>query len=127
MYLNFAPISICNVLYKIFSKVLANRLKNVLPQIITEHQSVFTKDRLISDNILLAFESLHCMNKHKFVKGGFMELKLYMSKAYNRVEWPFLECIMRKMGFGKMDYTHDALCVNGLLFYTHQWCAKWVH
>ena len=82
----FCPISLCNVGYKLFSKVLANRLKRILPKIITEHQSAFTKDHLILDNILIAFESLHCKQNHKSEKDGYMALKLDMSKAYDRVE-----------------------------------------
>ena len=54
----YKPISLCNVLYKKISKVLANRLNKILPQIITKHQSAFTKSCLISDNILVAFEAL---------------------------------------------------------------------
>ena len=72
-----------NVLYKIYSKVLANRLKKLLPSIITEHQSAFTKDRLISNNILVAFETLHSMQKYKGGSYGYMALKLDMSKAYD--------------------------------------------
>ena len=97
----FRPISLCNVLYKIFSKVLANRLKKILPHIITEHQSAFTKDRLISNNILIAFESLHNMQNHKSTKEGYMAITLDMSKAYDRVVWPFLECAMKKLGFNE--------------------------
>ena len=55
----FRLINLCNVPYKIFSKVLVNRLKKILPNIITKNQSAFTKSRLIFDNILVAFESLH--------------------------------------------------------------------
>ena len=95
---DFRPISLCNVLYKIFSKVLANRLKKILPQIIRKHQSAFTKNWNISNNILVAFETLHSMQNHKSVKEGFMANKLDMSKAYDRIEWSFLEAIMRKMG-----------------------------
>ena len=56
----FRPISLCNVLYKIFSKVLANRLKKILPNIITENQNAFKKSQLISDKILVAFEYIVC-------------------------------------------------------------------
>ena len=83
-----------------FLKVLANRLKQILPKIILEHQSAFTKIRLISDNILVAFESLHSMQKHTR-KDDFMAIKLDMSKAYDRVEWPYLATVMKKMGFNE--------------------------
>ena len=84
--IDYRPISLCNVLYKIFSKVLANRLKKILPLIITEHQSAFTKNCLILDNILVAFETLHSMSNHNSKKSGYMALELDMSKVYDRVE-----------------------------------------
>ena len=113
----FHPISLCNVLYKIFSKVLTNRLKKILPYIITEHQSAFTKDHLISNNILIAFESLHSMHNHKSTKEGYMAIKLDMNKAYDRVEWSFLEFIMEKLGFNGRWITLMMLCVSSVSYY----------
>ena len=87
------------MLYKIISKVIANRLKPMLNSITLEAQSAFTADRLITDNILIAFESLHYMKTQCSRKEGFMALKLDMNKAYYRVEWNFLEKILLQMGF----------------------------
>ena len=111
----FRPISLCNVLYKIFSKVLANRLKKILPNIITENQSAFTKSCLISNNILIAFESLHSMQKHTG-KEGFMAIKLDMSKVYDKVEWSYLQSVMEKMGFTKNWISLMMLCVKTVTY-----------
>ena len=112
----YRQISLYNVLYKIFSKVLANRLKNILSKIMTEHQSAFTKDRLISNNSLVAFETLHCMHKHNFDNIGFMAFKLNMSKAYDRVDWTLLEELIRKMGFNERFIALTMICVKTVTY-----------
>ena len=113
---DFRPISLCNVMYKILSKVLANRLKRVLPTIIHESHSGFVPGRLISDNILVAYECFHYLRKKKKGKVGYMGLKLDMSKAYDRVEWEFLERLMIKLGFPTIFVRLLMNCVKSTSF-----------
>ena len=81
----YRPICLSNMLFRVFLKVLANRLKYVFPGLISKHQPAFLMDRLILDNIMVAFETLHYMRNHSSGKTGFMALKLDMSKAYDPV------------------------------------------
>ena len=97
----FRPISLCIMIYKVVSKVLAKRLKGILPFVVSKNQSAFQAGRLITNNILMAFETLHYMKHHKNGKTRFMAMKLDMSKAYDWVEWKYLEQIMIRMGFAE--------------------------
>ena len=96
---DYRPISLCNMVYKMASKAITNRLKKILPSIISDTQSAFVHGRLITDNVIVTFETMHHISQKKGGKRGEMALKLDMSKAYDRMEWTCLDKIMKKLGF----------------------------
>uniref|UniRef100_A0A803NP10 Reverse transcriptase domain-containing protein n=1 Tax=Cannabis sativa TaxID=3483 RepID=A0A803NP10_CANSA len=93
------PIALCNVSYKILSKVLANRMRGLIDHVISPTQSAFIPGRLISDNIMVAFEIMHYLKWKTKGKKGFMAMKFDMSKTYDRVELDYLRAFMHCMGF----------------------------
>lgn len=113
---DFQPISLCNVIYKLAAKVLANRLKEFFPVIISPQQSASIPGRLITDNVLTAFEILHSMHTRMWSRVGFMGLKLDMNKFYDRVEWVFLDVFMCKMGFANRWINLVMTCVRSVSY-----------
>lgn len=85
---DYRPISCCNVIYKVISKILANRLKKILPSVISSNQSAFVKDRLLMENVLLASELVK--SYHKETVSARCAVKIDISKAFDSVQWPFL-------------------------------------
>ncbi|XP_042942930.1 uncharacterized protein LOC122277118 [Carya illinoinensis] len=92
----FRPISLCNVIYKVFAKLIVNRLAMVLDRMISPEQGAFVKGRSIFQNISLSQEMLKLL--HRNARGGNVFIKIDMSKAYDRVNWKFLMHVLSSFG-----------------------------
>ncbi|KAA3481092.1 reverse transcriptase [Gossypium australe] len=98
-------------------EAIANRFRRVIDKCTDEGQSAFVPGRLISDNVLLAYEILHSLKQKKLGKNGFMAVKLDMSKAYDRVEWNFVGEILSRMGFAQKWIDSIMKCMS-IVYYS---------
>ncbi|GAU16642.1 hypothetical protein TSUD_325920 [Trifolium subterraneum] len=108
------PISLRNVLYKMISKVLANRLKCCLDKCVSQEQSAFVEGRSIIDNALIAIEFIHALKRKTQGRRGELTLKIDISKAYDKVDWGFLRGVMTKMGFTDVSIRWVMMCVSSV-------------
>ncbi|CAN1820450.1 LINE-1 retrotransposable element ORF2 protein [Linum perenne] len=112
----FRPISCCNFRYKIISKIMATRLKEWLPNIISELQAAFTKGRAIQDNIMIVHEVIHYFKNKASKYQWDMMIKMDMMKAYDMVDWRCLENILRTKGFESIWCDWIMECVRTVKF-----------
>ncbi|XP_074277032.1 uncharacterized protein LOC141600687 [Silene latifolia] len=91
---DFGPISLCNVIMKVVTKCIANRLKGVMDDLVSPFQCDFVSNRSIADNIVIAQEILHVINHRSYGKKGMMALKADMSKAYDRLNCNFIRGVL---------------------------------
>ncbi|KAL5572537.1 hypothetical protein UlMin_022134 [Ulmus minor] len=121
---HYRPISVCNVAYRVITKIIANRLKPLLNRLICPTQNAFVPGRSIHDNSVLVQEAIHSMKKKKGSL-GWMALKIDLEKAYDRVSWQFINEALLAYGFDAhwvgwvskcISSTTMKLLINGAYF-----------
>ena len=94
---DFRPISLVGSVYKLLAKALANRLKLVMGEVISDSQQAFIQGRQILDAVLIASEALDSRLKDNMSD---LLFKMDIEKAFDHVNWDFLMDVMSKMRFG---------------------------
>ncbi|GJQ98465.1 RNA-directed DNA polymerase, eukaryota, reverse transcriptase zinc-binding domain protein [Tanacetum coccineum] len=111
---DYRPIACCNVVYKCISKVITNRIKVVLKDLIDENQSAFIEGRQISDNIMVAQELMCGYSKNK--KIARCTFKVDIQKAHDTVSWDFLKFCLFKFGFHNKMVNWIMVCLSSASF-----------
>nr|XP_025664883.1 uncharacterized protein LOC112763420 [Arachis hypogaea] len=105
------PISLCNVSYKVITKILANRLRSVMNNLVMPNQCSFVPGRQSSDNIIITQEVIHSM-RNKKGKKGWMTIKIDLEKAYDRLNWNFIKETLMDIGFPQNFINLTLSCIS---------------
>ena len=114
----YRPISLCNSSYKILTKIISNRLKKVIPHLISENQGGFIAGRKIYDNILLVQEAIHSNQSRK---KSSMAIKLDLANGFDRVRHAFIYQVLERFGFPSNFIRWIKVCISSL------WIAPFVN
>jgi len=114
-YKDFRPISLCNIIYKIITKVLIHRLRPILNNIISPCQSSFLPGRGTTDNAIVLQEIIHYMRRSK-KKKGYVAFKIDLEKAFDNVNWDFFHYCLCNYGFPDITIKLIMHCVSSSNF-----------
>lgn len=110
----YKPIAYCNLLYKVISKVLANRLEIIFPAAVEPNQCAFITDRLLLENVLLAFELVNGYHKNTSKEKCAIKFDIY--KAFDMVKWSFFISVLHAMGLPTQFIHLIRLCISTAAF-----------
>jgi len=112
-FADFKPISLCNAIYKIISKIIAERIRGNLSTHISKEQHGFLSGRNILEAVAIAQEALHSVQTKNI---GAAILKIDLKKAYDSLDWSYLRCLLIKIGLNDMCAKWIMACVEGINF-----------
>lgn len=87
---NYRPISLCNTVYKLITRIIVTRLRPHLNKLVSPMQLAFIPGRKGVDNVVVVQELIHTISRKKG-KGGYMIIKMDIEKAYDKLEWSFIK------------------------------------
>lgn len=110
-FADYRPISLCNVIYKIISKIIAERIRGNFSVHITKEQHGFLSGRNILEVMAIAQEALHSMQTKNI---GVAILKIDLKKSYDCLDWSYLRCLLIKIGLNDLCKNWIMACVEGV-------------
>ncbi|XP_038991480.1 uncharacterized protein LOC120114754 [Hibiscus syriacus] len=97
-FADFRLISLCTVMYKLITKIIVRRIKQVMPILIMSNQTIFIAGRSITESITINQEVIHSMHQLK-TKQGWMAIKVDLENAFDRLRWEFIHDSLTEAGF----------------------------